>query len=196
MFLQHPPGGQDETRIAGQEKAAPKERITRARIFKISEGECHLKLSCESKRFKSSIFGASASRQRQRSGMTLIEAMLAVLILTIVVVGISTSFVSGRRFVVSQQNYQAAAQLAIEKFEEIKTIGYDDMLADDEGVKEIEEKSFTVNGQRYVRRTYIEHTVKPSSELPKPCKKVTVIINWTLNGTHPHQSKLVTYIGP
>jgi hypothetical protein len=116
--------------------------------------------------------------------------MLAILILTIAFTGISSTYVSGRRFVVCQQYYQTAAQLASEKFEDLKTFSYDDI-----GVGE-EEEEFSVDGQPYLRQTQIELTMDPTAEVPKPCKKVTVTIQWSLYGTDIRQASLVTYIGP
>jgi len=123
-------------------------------------------------------------------GVSLVEVMLAVLILAIILIGISTSYVSGMRVVVDQQYYQAAAQLAIEKIEELKTLGYDNINAIDEA------ENLSVDGQLYVRRTKTELTATPTATVPKPCKKATVAISWSLHGTDRHQANFVTYIGP
>ena len=149
-----------------------------------------MNLSRNSNRGKHSIDAFTTDRHRQRRGISLVEVMLAVLILVIAVIGVSSSFVSGRRFVVSQRQYQVAAQIASQRFEELKTLGYDNI---EEGEDE-EEISF--EGQTYLRQTQIEMTEEPSAEVPKPCKKVTVIIEWSLYGRDRHQANLVTYIGP
>lgn len=131
-----------------------------------------------------------ACGDRQRRGLSLIEVMLAVLVLVIALTGVSYTYVSGRRFVVTQQNYQAAAQLASQKFEDLKSLGYDNIVIG----KEVEELS--VDGQSYLRQTQIEMTEAPSATVPKPCKKATVIVKWSFYDKDRHQANLVTYIGP
>jgi Tfp pilus assembly protein PilV len=136
------------------------------------------------------IFAAIARNDRRRHGTSLVEVMLAILILIIAVIGVSSTYVSGRRELVKQRYYQAAAQLASQSIEELKATGY-------AGISEgQEEEEFTVNGLTYVRNTQTELTATPSTELPKPCKKVTVTITWSCAGGDQHEARLVTYIGP
>jgi hypothetical protein len=104
--------------------------------------------------------------------------------------GISSAFVSGRRFVVDQQYYQVAAQLASQKFENLKSLGYSNIVEGDE------QEELEVKGQLYQRLTQIELSAEPSAEIPKPCFKARVTIEWSLNDAQPHQASLVTYIGP
>lgn len=136
------------------------------------------------------IFEAIARNGVRRRGTSLVEVMLAVLIMVIVLMGVSSVYVSGRRELVKQRYYQAAAQLASQSLEELKASGYADV---NEG--EVEEE-FTVNGLTYVRSTLTELTATPSTEVPQPCKKVTVAITWSLAGGDQHQARFVTYIGP
>jgi Tfp pilus assembly protein PilV len=126
----------------------------------------------------------------QRRGSTLIEVMLAAAILVIAVLGTSSSFVSGRRFIVNQRYYQAAAHLASQKLEQIKAAGYPDV---NEGQENEEVSLF---GDDYQRHTIVALTAVPTTSLPQPCKKVTVTIQWTGPARDVHQAKLVTYIGP
>jgi Tfp pilus assembly protein PilV len=136
------------------------------------------------------IFEAIARNDVRRRGTSLIEVMLAILILVIAVIGVSSTYVSGRRELVKQRYYQAAAQLASQSIEELKAGGY-------AGVGEgEEEEEFTVNGLTFVRSTLTELTATPSTEVPKPCKKATVTITWSLTGDDQHQARFVTYIGP
>jgi Tfp pilus assembly protein PilV len=137
------------------------------------------------------IFAAISRIDRRRHGTSLVEVMLAILILIIAVIGVSSTYVSGRRELVKQRYYQAAAQLASQSIEELKATGYAGIS---EG--EVEEK-LTVNGLAYVRSTQTELTAAPSTEVPKPCKKVTVTITWSCVGVGDHhEARLVTYIGP
>jgi type II secretory pathway pseudopilin PulG len=123
-------------------------------------------------------------------GSTLIEVMLAIAILIIAIFGTSTSFVTGRKQIVGQQHYRAAAHLASQKIEEIKATAYPD-------VNEIEDdEELEMYGWTYHRHTKINLTATPTADLPKPCKKVTVTIGWTGSAGDAHEVKLVTYVGP
>lgn len=90
---------------------------------------------------------------------------------------------------VSQQHYQIATQLASQKFEDLKTLGYNNIVEGEE------DEELSVNGQSYQRRTQIEMTAEPSAEVPRPCMKATVTIEWSLDGAEHRQANLVTYIG-
>jgi hypothetical protein len=131
----------------------------------------------------------AAKNARQR-GTSITETMLAALFLVIAMLGISSAYVSGRWFVVSQQYYQVAAQLASQKFEDLKSLGYGNIVEGEE------QEELSVKGQSYQRRTQIELSAEPSAELPKPCFKAKVTIEWSLGGAQLHQASLVTYIGP
>jgi prepilin-type N-terminal cleavage/methylation domain-containing protein len=124
-----------------------------------------------------------------RRGTNLIEVMLALLIMSILLLGTSFMFVSGRQLVVDQKYYREAAQLAAQAFEDLKTANYDDIAVGEE------EEEFTIGRDSYIRRVHIELTKTPTTELPKPCKAVTVTIEWSTGNT-PHEANLMTYIGP
>jgi type II secretory pathway pseudopilin PulG len=128
--------------------------------------------------------------RRLASGSTLIEVMLAIAILIIALFGTSSTFVTGRKYIVSQQHYQAAAHLASQKVEQIKAKAYTDVN------ETVSNEEVSMYGYTYSRQTQIQLTDTPSAALPKPCKKVTVTIGWTGSAGDAHQVKLVTYIGP
>jgi Tfp pilus assembly protein PilV len=136
------------------------------------------------------IFAAIAGLDRRRHGTSLIEVMLAVLILVIAVIGVTSTYVSGRRELVNQRYYQSAAQLAAQSIEELKASGYAAISESEE------EEELTVNGLTYVRNTQTELTAAPSTEVPKPCYKATVTITWSLAEGNQHEARFVTYIGP
>jgi type II secretory pathway pseudopilin PulG len=128
--------------------------------------------------------------ERRHHGMTMVEVMVAAVIIVIAVIGTMTTFVSGRKFIVDQQFYREAAQLASQKFEELKAQGYDKILDGDYT------ENVTYNNRiTYEIKTQIEPDSAPSATVPKPCKKVTVSISWTVT-TDKHTAILVTYIGP
>jgi prepilin-type N-terminal cleavage/methylation domain-containing protein len=126
----------------------------------------------------------------RRGGMTLIEVMVAITILMIALIGTSSMYVSGRRYVGSQQKYQVAAQLASQRLEELKAVGYPGITV---GETEEELSVCGLNCKRYSR---IELTAEPTADFPKPCKKVTVVVVWPGAAQEDREVKLVTYIGP
>lgn len=125
-----------------------------------------------------------------KNGSTLIEAMLAVTILVIAIFGTSSTFIRGRKQIVSQQYYRAAAHLASQKIEQIKSNAYSDI--NDANTTE----NLNMYGYTYQRHTEIKITATPTANLPKPCKKVTVTIDWTGSARDAHEVKFVTYVGP
>jgi len=131
-----------------------------------------------------------AAKYRRVRGVSLIEVMIAALILVIAIIGTSGTYVSGRQHIVGRRYYQGAAQLASERIEQLKAAGYENIA---EGVSE--ESDLSVGGVVYVRRTSIALSAEPTPSIPKPCKKATVTIEWTI-GTQLRQASLVTYIGP
>lgn len=132
----------------------------------------------------------SVGKKIPRTGMTLIEVMLAITILMIVLIGTSSMYVSGRRYVNSQQKYQVAAQLASQRLEQLKGAGYLGIA-----VGQTEEE-LTAAGLTCKRQTTIQLTAAPTTDFPKPCKKVTVAVTWTDVAQEDRQVKLATYIGP
>jgi type II secretory pathway pseudopilin PulG len=127
---------------------------------------------------------------RSALGSTLIEVMLAIAILIIAVFGTSASFVTGRGQIAKQQHYRAAANLASQKIEQIKALAYSD-INEIENEEELEMYDWT-----YQRHTEIKLMAEPTAELPKPCKKATVTIEWTGSAGDAHEVKFVTYLGP
>jgi type II secretory pathway pseudopilin PulG len=125
-----------------------------------------------------------------KPGSTLVEVMLAITILIIALIGTSSTYVTGRRQLASQRQYQVAALLASQKLEETEAAGYAGITEGEE------EETITLYGLSYQRQTQIVLTATPTTELPKPCKKVTVTIQWSGSAGDRHNAKLVTYIGP
>jgi Tfp pilus assembly protein PilV len=133
---------------------------------------------------------AMITKNNKRTGSTLVELMLAIVILLIALIGTSTTYVSGRQQIVNQRYYQMAAHFASQKLEDIKANSYLDL---DEG--EVTEE-LSLSGITYQRITEVVLTAAPSADVPQPCKKVTVTIQWTGHAGDRHEAKLVTYIGP
>ena len=132
----------------------------------------------------------AATKKNHRAGSALIELMLAITILIIVLLGTSTTYVTGRKQIVSQRYYQAAAQLSSQKLEETKAAGYAGLVEGEE------DEELSLFGLTYQRHTVIELTAEPSTEAPKPCMKVTVTIQWTGTAGDQHEAEFITYVGP
>jgi Tfp pilus assembly protein PilV len=132
---------------------------------------------------------ASGVGSVSEGGLTLVEVMLAIAILIIALVGTSLMYASGRRFLVGQQHYRMAVQLASQKLEQLKASGYDNIAEGEE------EREFLIDGLTYLRHTQVELTADPTADMPMPCKKATVTTVWS-SGADQHETQLVIYIGP
>lgn len=120
-------------------------------------------------------------RHKSAAAVTLIEVMVAVLIATIVIIGGSLLFVTGRSQINQQKHHRAAIQLAAQKLEELKADNYDDIVEGDT------EESLSLEDLSYSRST---HTEDAGSY-----KEVTVTVSWGLTGNE-HNVSLVTSIAP
>ena len=115
---------------------------------------------------------------------TLIELMLAILILTIVIAGGSFLFVGGRSQINLQKHYRVATQLAAQKLEELKadnTVSYDSIVVGET------EQSLSLEDLSYSRSTRIENVGL--------YKKARVTVRWGQIGNE-HNVSLVTFIAP
>jgi hypothetical protein len=130
------------------------------------------------------------AKRARRTGSALIEVIIAAAILILALIGYSSSFVSGRKQILKQRQYQMAVHLTSQRVEEIKAGGYLGAT-----VAEQEEELY-LDGLTCTRTTLVELTAEPSGPTPQPLKKVTVTTSWTGMAQDPHQIKLVTYIGP
>lgn len=144
-----------------------------------------------------------------RKGVTLVEVALAIVIMIISLLGVSSAYVSGKRQIIKQAQYQLAVNLASEKLEEIKAQGYFATEVDeaedayfDEGDEELTDEEddnrekLSLYGLPCFRQTMVELTAETTPDVPNPCKKVTVTVKWTGLAEDPHEVKLITYIGP
>jgi Tfp pilus assembly protein PilE len=125
-----------------------------------------------------------------RTGSTLVEVIIAVAILILALIGYSSTFVSGRKQILNQRQYQMAVHLTSQRMEEIKAGGYLGATVGEQ------EEELSLDGLACTRTAVIELTAAPSGPVPQPLKKVTVTTSWTGTAQDPHQIKLVTYIGP
>src|SRR5262245_18908809 len=71
--------------------------------------------------------GLRPSTRSPERGMTMIELMMALVVLSIGLLGIAAIFPTGRRFTVRDRMVTAATDLAEQKFEELRTLPYSDV---------------------------------------------------------------------
>jgi Tfp pilus assembly protein PilV len=135
------------------------------------------------------------TEKRFRRGVTLVELTVAILVMIISLLGVSSAYVSGRKQIIKQSQYQEAVDLACEKLEDIKAHGYSDLKVDEENEQDLDE-DISLLGLTYTRHTSTELTAEPSADVPNPCKKVTVTVQWTGQASDTHEVELITYIGP
>jgi type II secretory pathway pseudopilin PulG len=119
--------------------------------------------------------------RKLKKGTSLVEVMVAVLILTIVVVGGSFFFVASTGQINLREEYRAASRLAEQKLEELKAGSYD-VIA----IGETKE-SISMDDLSYSRSTV-------ATDIGS-YKQVQVTVNWGQAGKE-HNVNLVTLIAP
>jgi type II secretory pathway pseudopilin PulG len=124
----------------------------------------------------------TVKQRKSVAAFTLIEVMTAILIVTIVIVGGSFLFVTGRSQVNLQKHYRAATQLAAQKLEELKAGNYGSIV-----VGTTTDSPIALEDLSYNRSV---NTVNAGSY-----KEVTVTVSWQ-RGNNTHNVSLVTFIAP
>lgn len=121
--------------------------------------------------------------QTPKKGMSLIESMVAILILAIVVIGGSSFFVYGRSWISLQGRYRAAIQLAAQKLEQLKADNYYEI---EEGETQ---ESVSLGDSSCIR------SVQTETKDGGLYKKLQVTVRWNQMGKERNVS-LVSYIAP
>jgi len=119
--------------------------------------------------------------QKSKKGTSLVEVMVAALILAIVILGGSYFYVGSTNQINLREQYRAASRLAGQKLEELKASDYDAVT-----IGEVND-SLTLENSTYSRSVVTE-------ELGL-YKKVVVTVNWGPVGVERNIS-LVTLIAP
>lgn len=119
-------------------------------------------------------------RRKFAAAFTLVEVAMAFVIVTIVIVGCSMLFVTGRYHITQQKNYRTATCLASQRLDELKAGSYGDIAegSSDEDIN-FDSTSYTRNTNTVDDGTY---------------KTVWVTVSWP-GKTDPSVS-LVTIIAP
>ena len=121
------------------------------------------------------------AKRRHAAALTMVEIVLAILIVTIVIVGCSMLFASGRAQIKRQKTYRAAVQLACQKLEYLKGQTYSSLTAGD-----ATPDTNSIDGVSYTRNTHIEDG--------NSCKTVRVTVHW--GASNDPNVSLITIIAP
>ena len=126
----------------------------------------------------------TVKQRKSVAAFTLVEVITAILIVTIVIVGSSFLFITGKTQVSLQKHYRAATQLAAQKLEELKAGSYGSIVAGDDS------NSISLEDVSYTRSV---HTVNAGSY-----KEVTVTVSWKQRSIEQisRSVSLVTVIAP
>ncbi len=119
--------------------------------------------------------------QKSKKGTSLVEVMVAALILAIVILGGSYFYVGSTNQINLREQYRAASRLAGQKLEELKAGSYDAVTIGDV------QDSLTLENSTYSRSVVTENLGL--------YKKVVVTVNWGPAGMGRNVS-LVTLIAP
>jgi prepilin-type N-terminal cleavage/methylation domain-containing protein len=125
---------------------------------------------------------------KSKKGMSLIEVMLAALILVIIILGSSFLYVYGIGQVRLSKHYRVAAQLAAQKFEQLRA--YNQYSHGDIPVGTTSE-DISLGDVSYTRSTETTETVDQGLG---SCKKVKVTVYWTQMGKDRQVSLVSLYV--
>lgn len=121
--------------------------------------------------------------RKSKKGTSLVEAVVAILVLSIIILGSSFLFVSGQGYIDMRGRHRIAAELAAQKLEELKAGNYNDIA---EGETE---ESFSLDDLPYTR------SVATETRDGGLYKKVQVTVSWQQMGKQRNVS-LDTFIAP
>lgn len=124
--------------------------------------------------------------RRHRSaerGMTMVEMMIALIVLSIGLLGIAAIFPSGRRFSTRDRMLTTASDLALQKFEQIRTYSYSDPNLT-VGTHPTASGENVGPNNRYVRWWTV-------TQLATDLRMADVRVTWT--AARPETARLVTY---
>ena len=119
---------------------------------------------------------------KSKKGMTLVEVMLAILVLTIVILGSALLYVYGLGHISLSRNYRMATELAAQKLEQLKADNHYHIDIPDGDTSE----DISFDGISFTRETTTEDLGL--------YKKVEVIVNWTQNQRLRDVSLVTLYV--
>ena len=127
----------------------------------------------------------SAVLPRQQQCFTLLEGLLAIVLLALILIGAAPFFYCGRALVHRARATRAAVELAADRIEELMDVGFDEIVSgSEEGVE--------LHGFTYDVTTAVQ-TVQSDPGTGYAYKQVVVLIEWTV-GAKEDDLTVVTYI--
>jgi len=123
-------------------------------------------------------------RKSKKEGFTLIEVLITILVLTVVLVAVLSTFIYGFNILARMKQTVISTQCAQEELENIRNLTFDEVLAI-ESTFTHEHFSLLEDGAGVIS---LEDT-----SLGDDIKKLTVSVLWTFRG-NPMQKDIVTYI--
>lgn len=123
-------------------------------------------------------------RQAEVKGITLLDAMVSILIFSIVIVGVLVLFAQGQRAALEAKCVYTAANLAKNRLERLKTVSYE-LLADaNETDVRLDENGIPGDSGMFVRNTSVNTAYVASGEASASgmLTGVTVEVDYYLRG--------------
>jgi prepilin-type N-terminal cleavage/methylation domain-containing protein len=123
-------------------------------------------------------------RKSKKEGFTLIEVLITILVLTVVLVAVLSTFIYGFNILARMKQTVIATQCAQEKLEHVRNLTFDEVL--------VIESTFTHEHFSLLEDGTGVISLEDTS-LGDDIKKLTVSVLWTFRG-NPMQKDIVTYI--
>lgn len=118
-----------------------------------------------------------SGRATGAGALSLVEVLVAVVVLTVVVTGAVAFMTSGRKKVVWAGQHRVAAQIAMERIERARAAAYDSLNYD--------YGDTTVADTRYDWSLYAVESLADPGDTDSTYKLVEVSVSWTGNGNEP-----------
>ena len=117
------------------------------------------------------------SRSAREGGLTLIEVMVAIVVLAVAVIGAAAFLAAGSRTVARASQQRTAAQVAHMKLEAARAGGYP-ALANSNGTE-------TVDGIVYTWGIVVATTLADPADAGSAYKRMTATVDWPTSGDNP-----------
>ncbi len=133
------------------------------------------------------------SVNRRDSGFTLIETVIALLVLTIGLLGMAALSISVMQGNKSSNRISTATAVAQDKMEELRGLGYDNLPASDSGDIDINGLSYSWDVETVTTRYDADGdvTTDPDDPVLTITKKVTVTVEWEDAETHSVSTQML-----
>ena len=117
------------------------------------------------------------SRSARDGGLTLVEVMVAIIVLAVAVIGAAAFLAAGSRTVARASQQRTAAQVAHMRLEAARAGGYP-ALANSSGAE-------TVDGMVYTWEIVVVTTLADPADAGSAYKRMTATVDWPVSGDDP-----------